>query len=93
MIPEIGDKFIINWENFPSDKACKFPHLEFTIESFSKTGLHIYFRGNRTNKKCSCIFCKKKLPGFINLLFFDDIIITQKKLSIERSGKLKSLGL
>jgi hypothetical protein len=36
---------------------------------------------------------QKKLPGVINLLFFDDIIITQKKLSIERSGKLKSLGL
>jgi len=53
MIPEIGDKFIINWKKirstYPSVKTCKFSDLEFTIESFSESKLSVYFTDNRTN--------------------------------------------
>lgn len=102
MIPEIGDKFIINWKKiistYPSVKVCKFPELEFTIDSFSKSKLSVYFADNRTNKKCSCDYCSKILYGRnisegIKSIGTGDIIITQKKLAIERSRKLKSLGI
>jgi len=94
MIAEIGDKFIINWKKirstYPSVKACKFPELEFTINSFSKSKLSVYFTDNRTNIKCSCHVCTKRQD---NSIAINDIIITQKKLAIERSRKLKSLGI
>ena len=48
MIPEVGDKFVINWERinqwYPTVKACKFPDLEFTIDSFSQSKLSVYFK-------------------------------------------------
>ena len=99
MIPEIGDKFIINWKKirstYPSVKVCKFPDLEFTIESFSKSKLSVYFTDNRTNIKCSCQTCvrDKSSNRTSNSIGINDIIITQKKLSIERSRKLKELGI
>lgn len=99
MIPEIGDKFIINWKKiistYPSVKVCKFSDLEFTIESFSKSKLSVYFTDNRTNIKCSCQTCvrDKSSNRTSNSIGINDIIITQKKLSIERSRKLKELGI
>ena len=99
MIPEIGDKFIINWKKiistYPSVKVCKFPELEFTIDSFSKSKLSVYFTDNRTNIKCSCQICvrDKSSNRTPNSISVNDIIITQKRLSIERGRKLKSLGI
>ena len=98
MIPEIGDKFIINWKKIRSTypvKSCKFPDLEFTIEHFSKSKLSVYFKDNRTNIKCSCQVCEKDKSSnrTSNSIGINDIIITQKKLAIERSRKLKSLGI
>ena len=99
MIPEIGDKFIINWKkirsSYPSVKACKFPELEFTIDSLSMSKLSVYFTDNRTNIKCSCQVCEKDKSSnrTSNSIGINDIIITQKKLAIERSRKLKSLGI
>ena len=99
MIPEIGDKFIINWKkirsSYPSVKACKFPELEFTIDSLSMSKLSVYFTDNRTNIKCSCQTCEKDKSNnrTSNSIGINDIIITQKKLAIERSRKLKSLGI
>lgn len=99
MIPEIGDKFIINWKKikstYPSIKTCKFSDLEFTIDSFSKTKLSVYFTDNRTNIKCYCQICKKDKSSnrTSNSIGINDIIITQKRLAIERSRKLKSLGI
>ena len=102
MIPEVGDKFIINWKKvsavYPGIKICKFPYLEFTIDSFSKSKLSVYFIDKRTNKKCSCTYCDKMLHGKnikegAKSIGVTDIIITQKKLAIERSRKLKELGL
>ena len=97
MIPEVGDKFIINWKKiritYPSVKVCKFPELEFTIDSFSKSKLSVYFTDNRTNIKCSCDVCGMNKNRTSNSMGINDIIITQKKLAIERSRKLKSLGI
>lgn len=102
MTPEIGDKFVINWKKvsavYPGIKICKFPELEFTIESFSKSKLSVYFIDKRTNKKCSCTYCDKVLHGKnikegSKSIGVADIIITQKRLSVERSLKLKSLGI
>lgn len=103
MIPEIGDKFIINWKKIISTysnvKSCKFPHSEFTIDSFSKSKLSVYFIDNRTNKKCHCVYCDKVLYGNnikeegTKSIGVADITITQRKLAIERSRKLKSLGI
>ena len=98
MIPEVGDKFIINWKKIRSTypvKSCKFPDLEFTIEHFSKSKLSVYFKDNRTNIKCSCQVCEKDKSSnrTSNSIGINDIIITQKKLEIERSRKLKSLGI
>jgi hypothetical protein len=103
MNPEIGDKFIINWKRiisaYPSVKLCKFPDLEFTIESFSKSKISVYYLDNRTNKKCKCQYCGKSIYGN-NIknnntcsIGVADIIITKKKLSIERDNKLKRLGI
>ena len=92
---------------YPSVKLCKFPELEFTIEHFSKSKLSVYFKDNRTNIKCSCQVCGEDiLNGNLSIsnssiqhltrgrtIGVRDIIITQKKLAIERSRKLKSLGI
>ena len=100
MTPEIGDKFIINWKKiiitYPIVEVCKFPELEFTIDSFSKSKLSVYFLDSRTNKKCSCDYCTKTGSFFdykVKSIGTTDIIITQKNLAIERSKKLKSLGI
>jgi hypothetical protein len=96
---EIGDKFIINWDKikstYPNAKLCRFPDLEFTIDSFSNTKLSVYFITDNINKNCSCSYCgseygKLKLIKSVSPY---NIIITQRRLSIERSEKLKSLGL
>jgi hypothetical protein len=103
MTPEIGDKFIINWKGitktYPSVKKCNFPDLEFTIDSFSKSKLSVYYLDRRTNKKCQCQYCSKSIYGK-NItnentcsIGVADIIITQKKLAFERNKKLKSLGI
>jgi len=94
MIPEIGDKFIIDWKRISKNqniKMCYLPDLEFTIDRFTKSKMSIYFSDNRTNKKCKCLICSynktEKCIGLYN------IIITQKKISIDRSNKLKRLGI
>jgi hypothetical protein len=97
---EIGDKFIINWDKikstYPNVKLCRFPDLEFTIDSFSNSKISVYyFITDNINKNCSCSYCgveygKLKL---IKSVAIYNIIITQRRLSIERSEKLKSLGL
>lgn len=101
---EIGDKFTIDWNKitkiYSGVRKCKFPDLEFTIHSFSKSRLSVYFIDKRTNKKCSCNYCDRALPLCKNIkeegtksIGISDIIITQKRLSVERSLKLKSLGI
>jgi hypothetical protein len=96
---EIGDKFVINWKGikktYPKVLVCKFPDLEFTVDSFSKSMISVYYLDMRTNKKCYCQYCcidditgTKKYSISVN-----DIIITQKKLVLERDRKLKSLGI
>lgn len=58
---EVGDKFVINWKGikilYPSVRVCKFPDLEFTVDSFSKSKLSVYYLDMRTNKKCKCQYC------------------------------------
>jgi hypothetical protein len=113
---EVGDKFIINWDGikstYPNIKLCKFPDLEFTIDSFSKSKLSVYYNPNdcsksvlavrkfrnrncNINKNCNCSYCGVeygKLKPIKSVAIYN-IIITQRRLSIERSEKLKSLGL
>lgn len=92
MMPEIGDKFIINWKKirstYPNVKSCKFTHSEFTIKAFSNSRLSVYFTDNRTNTNCFCQICKK-----FTSIGVSDIIITQRNLAIERDKKLKELGI
>ena len=95
MTPDIGDKFIINWKGmgkiYPGIKMCYFPDLEFTIDSFSKSKVSVRFSDNRTNKKCKCSICSNNnIEKYIGMY---NIILTQKKISIERNNKLKKLGL
>jgi hypothetical protein len=95
MIPEIGDKFIINWKGmiktYPGIKMCYFPDLEFAIDRFSKSGISVYYSDNRTNKKCKCSICSNNNTE--KCIGIHDIIISQKKVSIDRSRKLKKLGI
>ena len=92
MIPEVGDKFVINWERikqwYPSVEPCKFPDLEFTIDSFSKSKLSVYFK-NLNYKSCSCQNCSV----YDNSIGVNDIIITKKRTAIDRDIKLKELGI
>ena len=95
---EVGDKFIINWKGikktYPSVHVCKFPDLEFTVDSFSKSKLSVYYLDMRTNKKCKCRYCCiTNVKGTIGSIGVNDIIITNKKLAFERDRKLKSLGV
>ena len=95
MTPEIGDKFIINWkkikETYKSVRPCKLPDSEFIIDNFSKSGLSVYFKDNRENTNCPCQICSNHSP--FNYIKYWDIIITHKKLSIERVRKLNELGI
>ena len=94
MTPQIGDRFIINWKKIRQAyriKVCKFPDLEFSISSFSKSGLSVYYKDERTNKKCSCNHCVSDRQ--ICSIGVADIIITQSKISFERDRKLKKLGI
>lgn len=99
MIPEIGDKFVIDWRGlkkvYPNLIVCNFPHLEFTIDSLSKSKLSVYYLDRRTNKKCKCQYCSMTdITGTRKYsIGLNYIIITQKKLSVERDRKLKSLGI
>jgi len=90
MIPEVGDKFVINWERisqwYPSVKPCKFPDLEFTIDSFTKSKLSVYFK-NESYKKCPCQNCRV----YDNSIGVADIIITKKRIAIDRDRKLGEL--
>lgn len=90
MIPEVGDKFVINWERvkhvYPTVKKCKFPDLEFTIDSFSKSKLSVYFK-NWNHKNCPCQNC----AVYDNSIGVSDIIITKKRISIDRDIKLGEL--
>ena len=95
---EVGDKFIINWRGlkkvYPNLIVCNFPHLEFTIDSLSKSKLSVYYLDMRTNKKCKCQYCSMTIIGIKKYsIGLNNIIITQKKLSVERDRKLKSLGI
>jgi len=100
---EVGDKFVINWKGikktYPNVQVCKFPDLEFTVDSFSKSKLSVYYLDMRTNKKCQCQYCCIT-PVHTNItgsrkysIGVNDIIVTQKKLAFERDRKLKSLGI
>jgi hypothetical protein len=95
MTPEIGDKFIIDWYNhelkYPGLIHCKFPNMEFTITKFSKSGISVYFEDRRTNKKCKCTICKS--VNIVKCVAVYNIIITKKRLQVEREAKLKQLGL
>jgi hypothetical protein len=77
MTPEVGDKFIINWKgitkSYPNIRVCNFPHLEFTVEHFSKSGLSVYYFDKRTNKKCHCQYCLIK--NIKHSIGVNDIII------------------
>ena len=92
---EVGDKFVINWKGikktYTNVKVCKFPELEFTVDSFSKSKLSVYYLDMRTNKKCQCQYCG--IPKIKYSIGAHDIIITQKRLAFERDRKLKSLGI
>lgn len=98
MIPEIGDKFIINWKEiikkYPGIKMCYFPDLEFTIDRFTQSGISVYFfrsfKDNKTNKKCKCSLCSNDNDKCIGI---SNITLTRKKLSIDRNRKLNELGI
>ncbi len=99
MTPETGDKFIIDWKGirktYPYIQVCKFPDLEFEVQDFSKSKLSVYYLDKRTSKKCQCQYCcitdtSGKMQYSIGV---NDIIITRKRLQIERDKKLESLGI
>jgi len=98
MIPEIGDKFIINWKEMikkcPGIKMCYFPDLEFTIDRFTQSGIIIFKTSEKidgkTNKKCKCSLCSNDNDKCIGI---DNITLTRKKLSIDRNRKLNELGI
>ena len=99
MTPEIGDKFIINWKQikkiYRSIKTCKLPDSEFIIDSFSKSGFSVYFEDNRENINCSCQICSNHSPWptVTRCIGITNIIITQKRLAIERDKKLNEIGI
>ncbi|HOB26414.1 MAG TPA: hypothetical protein PKG93_04650 [Bacilli bacterium] len=107
MIPEIGDKFIINWKEMikkcPGIKMCYFPDLEFTIDRFTQSGIIIFKTSEKidgkTNKKCKCSLCSNDNDKCIGIddndkcIGIDNITLTRKKLSIDRNRKLNELGI
>lgn len=91
---EVGDKFIINWKDniYSNIKPCIKPNKEFIVKKFSKSGISVYFDDNRTNKKgCRCFVCSNK--NIEKCIGISWIMITQKKLSLDRNNKLKRLGI
>lgn len=102
MMLEVGDSFTIDYEEinklYPNVK-CKDPNKVFIIESFSKSGLSVYYIDSRTNIKCDCNNCSKKgkeiyLDGSVrrcNGIF--SIKLHSKRIQRERDNKLKRLGI
>ena len=92
---EIGDIFIINWKRlksiYPSVRQCNFPDREFVIHDFSNSKMSVYYLDNRTNKKCKCKQCSTQ--NQLKCIGISDIIVTQKRISINRQNKLKSIGI
>ena len=103
MTPEIGDKFIIDWEGikktYPHIQVCEFPDLEFEVHDFSKSKLSVYYLDRRVSKKCQCQYCCTTIEITTNTIpnrysiGVNDIIITKKRLAIERIRKLNELGI
>jgi hypothetical protein len=96
MRAEVGDKFIINWEEinkiYKKVLSCKDPDKEFKIKRFSKSGISVYFDDNRTNKRgCKCQICDKNISE--NSIGLSQIIITRKRIAVEREIKLAQLGI
>lgn len=90
----IGDRFVVDWKKLKSlhqnMNICKDINKEFSITSFSKSMLSVYFEDNRTNKRgCKCFICEigsiKKCIGIYS------IMITQTKQQYERDKKLKRI--
>ena len=98
---EIGDSFSINYKEiqklYPNFMKCQDPDKVFIIESFSKSGMSVYYIDGRTNIKCNCNNCSKKgkdPDGFvIRCTGISSIKLHSKKVQRERDNKLKQLGI
>lgn len=90
--PEIGDKFVIDWDKikktYPKVIKCLYPNTEFTVRKFSKSLCSVYFVNVRYDR-CLCPVCKSNSTS----VEVGDIIITKKKKSIDRELKLNQLGI
>ena len=100
---EIGDSFSVDYgkinEIYPDFMKCQDPDKVFIIESFSKSGLSVYYIDNRTNNKCNFNNCSKKgkeiyLNGSTRrCVGVSDIKLHSKRIQRERNNKLKQLGI
>jgi hypothetical protein len=100
---EIGDRFTINHKSlqkiYPYSSKCKEPDKIFVIDSFTKSGLSVYYIDRRTNIKCNCFSCSKRgreilLDGSVRrCIGVSDILLHSKRKQIERNNKLKQLGI
>jgi len=95
---EIGDVFIIN-KLKGSFYICKDPNKKFIIQSFSKSGLSVYYVDARTNIKCRCSNCRT-WPDYdsysnkfekVRCIGISQIKIVEKRLERLRDQKLKRL--
>jgi hypothetical protein len=103
MTLEIGDSFTIDYEKintiYPDFMKCKDPDKVFIVESFSKSGLSVYYIDSRTNVKCSCNNCSKKgkeiyLDSSVRRCTgISGIKLHSKRIQRERDNKLKQLGV
>lgn len=90
----IGDRFVIDWKKITKLyylKVCISPNKEFTVESFSKSLLSVYFKDNRTNKKCDCNICDQFGHNGYKCIGISDIKITRSKIAYERDRKIKQI--
>lgn len=91
---EIGDVFIIN-KLKGSFYICKDPNKKFIIQSFSKSGLSVYYVDDRTNIKCRCSNCRtdpySNKYERVRCIGISQIKIVEKRLERLRDQKLKRL--
>lgn len=100
---EIGDSFSIDYgkinEIYPDFMKCQDPDKVFIIESFSKSGLSVYYIDSRKNIKCNCNNCSQRgkeitLNGYVRrCIGLSDIKLHSKRIQVERDNKLKQLGI
>jgi len=93
----IGDRFVINYDGlykvYPKLIKCKYQDKIFTIDKFSKSKISVYYKDDRTNKKCICSLCNSVSNQGLKSISIYSIIIVETKLQRERNLKLKSLNI